>query len=117
MTPRERLQYLADHVLSKVRPSKFDMWTWRCGSVGCAIGHGAADPVLQAEGLSIHESNTPQIVGVGVVGYGGLAIFFGISYEGALNLFHPARYSQRRKPGPRTVRTRILKYIAEHPET
>jgi len=58
MTPRERLKYLAENVLSNVPPANFDMFFWKsdraeCGTVACACGWAAMNPVLNQEGLDI----------------------------------------------------------------
>jgi len=51
MTPRERLAYLADHVLPNVKDEEFDLKAWKCDTVACACGHAAMDPVLMKEGF------------------------------------------------------------------
>lgn len=68
MTPRQRLIRLRD--ILRARPKadpNFDISVYvserRCGTVACAIGWGAMDPVLNAEGLKLDEAGVPDING------------------------------------------------------
>lgn len=120
MTGRERLRYLADHVLPNVKHSEFNMSRWACGTVACAAGHAARDPVLTAEGLRLQPSPLPGTsipYYAGMAGLGAAARFFEISSEDACMLFISDHYPVAAAADitPAQVRERILDYLAEHP--
>ncbi len=54
LTPRQRLARLRE-VIADTPAETIEMAKWRsvCGTTACIAGHGAMDPVLQAEGLNL----------------------------------------------------------------
>lgn len=68
----------------------FDMseWATACGTPACALGHAAADPEFQEQGLRLH--NTRKLwfpVFEGLEGYAAAARFFGVTHEASHYLF------------------------------
>lgn len=48
-----RLEKIHDHVRDNVRDEEFNMSVWKCGAVGCAIGHAANIPEFQKLGFKL----------------------------------------------------------------
>lgn len=117
MTPRERLNHLANVVLPEVKRSEFDISYWDCGTTACAVGHAARDPVLKHEGLYVSGCPIFPLNGpIRTLGYAAVGEFFGMDRADAIYLFSPTEYDQVTKPGPMDVAARIHQYMVEHPE-
>lgn len=135
MTPRERLTRLAE--ILEARPAvdpHFNIEIYSCGSSACALGWGARDPVLNAEGLilrglSRNATYPPGDTTAAVVRVSNdrsFEEFFGLNRHGPVRegdplgndytnevwwLFHPPTYSP--KPGPHDVARRIRQILSE----
>jgi|SRR6185437_8822776 len=115
MNGRERLLRLANVVLPNVSHDEFDMTVWDCGTVACAAGHAARDPVLAAEGLSVEwTSDRSQAATVRYQqsqGTYALERFFELPPWRAELIFLPACYAAPSAINPSDVRGRILAYL------
>lgn len=117
-----RLRILAAW-LKTVPPKRFDLSVWssgrsapgdkraNCGTVGCAVGWGAACPQLRRMGLGL-DGGYPR--------YGHLSFweaveaFFGLSADEAESLFHEDCYTAGRGTRLPTVIKRIESFIRKH---
>jgi hypothetical protein len=106
---RARVSHLVDTVLPSIDPTTLDMREWRCGSIFCAFGHAANDPVFQAQGLGWRHNGAgswyPEFGGR--IGAGAAALFFGIDYDMAYEWFMPASYCFDGQPALDQVIERI----------
>lgn len=59
---RHRLEVLQAH-LRQVKPDKFDIRSWGCGSTACAIGHAGRIKEFQDLGFSCNETKCPSYSG------------------------------------------------------
>ncbi len=111
MSPYERLEFVRDVVLSLPADQvRMEVWITHldpngCGTVGCAIGHAALRPEMQAEGLSIRPlrdyagAYRPFVHGTAVgCNSPELAAFFGITEKRCTGLFISRRWDGK----PRT---------------
>jgi hypothetical protein len=108
---RARVHHLVEIVLPKVDPKTFNITSWRCGTVFCAFGHAANDPVFQAEGLDWTEN--PDDDGWVPVfgeshGIAAAALFFDVEFYTARDWFLPSSYEEQdNRPTVADVITRI----------
>ncbi len=95
MTGKERLRVLAEH-LKTVPARDFSMRQWWCGTVGCAVGHAASCPALEAEGLTLVPCKWDTRQGIpewnGLENWPAVRAFFDLSVSDAENLFSPECY-------------------------
>ncbi len=91
----ERLQHLIT-ILQNVKPETFDLSTWHCGTVACAVGHACLDPVFLRQGLSLtavrgsHSLKRPNYGPM--AGWEAVELFFGLDQCQAAHLFSISKY-------------------------
>jgi hypothetical protein len=121
----------------KIPKAEWDMLQWRCGSVGCAIGHCGSDPWFRRRGLTLTGRDGdpgirgPKVRGISAIfndGFEAVADFFAISRSNAEHLFHAAsyidvrtiplihQYEHMRQVTAAQVAKRIRKFVKDHRE-
>lgn len=117
-----RLIEVLENVASKGRG--FDMGVWchktPCSTTACAVGWGAMDPVLRAQGLGLvkfkgvlHRRYEPTYRGNASIW--AVMAFFGLTWGEAERLFTPGTYPTGVSPD--MVADRIRALIATHQAT
>lgn len=106
---RKRLLILANH-LRTVKPKKFSLEDWKCGTVACAVGHACTIKEFVEEGLYIEESAGFVYVPVykDFSSWEAVTEFFAISYADSQYLFSEVEYPEIVSPAG--VSGRILNY-------
>lgn len=110
---RERLLKLANH-LDTVKPAKFDMGNWSCGTTACAAGHACGIPEFVELGLYLDYSARPDR---GCVrfhdgeyihsGWNAVEDFFGLEPDEAVYLFGVNDYEWDNRTDPKVVAQRL----------
>jgi hypothetical protein len=104
-------------VLERVSERRFNIETWRnskaCGTVCCAGGWAALDPVFNKQGLSI-PGTRPKFDGEHetLLDFEALQMFFEISEDETFQLFSAYQY-QNKRATPADVIARIRKLLAD----
>jgi hypothetical protein len=113
LTPRQRLARLRKVIANTpAQAIHMSAWVSQCGTTACIAGHGAQDPVLQAEGLELTDGPWPSpTVNGNPVGNIGLSEFFGISNDAGTVLFYSddARPRHQTKDRQLALIDRLLK--------
>jgi hypothetical protein len=97
----ERLNRLAD-LLDTVKPEKFSLKAWYCGSAACAVGHAALSD--QFPELTRSE-NCPKF-GSYTSGWTSVEAYFDVSMNVAERLFQATSYDDSVKPCDVSARIR-----------
>lgn len=95
----DRLKILRDHLLT-VPLHKFNMDSWKCGTVMCAFGHGTTIPAFRADGLfMLEQTNMPAFIepegllaGFLRTGLNAAEAFFGLNHTYSRWLFIESCY-------------------------
>lgn len=115
---RSRLLILATH-LRTVKPKKFSLEGWKCGTVACAVGHACTIKELVEEGLCMKEcgAGSAELFGPShfypayqdFTGWGAVTEFFAIPFSDSQYLFSEVEYPE--SVSPIEVSDRILNYV------
>lgn len=117
-----RLRTLATEILPAVPPEDFYLGFWRCGTVGCAIGHAGSYPPFNQEGFSLTKmkgkpnSLCPQYVnaaGETLYFWKAVCEFFKLTQEQAIYLFSANCYPLRTATSITVVIDRLTQFINE----
>lgn len=112
----ERLLKLADH-LGTVPLERFDMFSWKCGTLACAVGHACSIPEFQNAGLHLHRRSGLNFSTVAPVfgdydGWGAVHLFFDLNIRDADFLFSENEYPEQART-PAGVADRIREFVVE----
>jgi len=107
---KKRLLKLADY-LDTVPRKNFNIDIWRCGSVGCAMGHACDIPAFKRVGLKLMTRYDMLCPALGrLIAFDAAAKLFSITHYQATCLFSPIGYGRQRGPG--VVAKRIRRFVA-----
>lgn len=107
------LTLLADHLENNVVDAEFNMDHWRCGTVGCAVGHAVNVPEIADAGLELKCDNADNYFPVcgNNIDMRAAAKVFGLKYGEAVCLFLSDRYNE---PSKANVISRIREFVMEN---
>lgn len=113
-----RLKFLRDY-LRTVEPHGFSLKYWLCKTTACAVGHGALNPVFNAQGLHLSGSELflklPRPIRnlKSVQSWHAVELFFGLTTDEAMFLFNSSQYPNKDDTSLQEVIDRLSSYISK----
>lgn len=109
---KQRLEQMVTmlRALPLAQPSDFDLTTWRCGTIACAIGHACVEPAFMGKGLTFDAIECEPVYGPDK-SWSAVEKFFAISCADAEWLFADWRYKSAGDTEPSEVADRIADFI------
>jgi hypothetical protein len=105
---KKRLLMLADF-LGRLKPERFDLGLWACGSVACACGWAGRMPSFKKLGFTLSGGGYPMYRDL--VGMEAAAKFFGLTVKQADSLFVSSSYRSGGRTRPKSVANRIRRLV------